>query len=305
MFVQGVEIMRQIMALVLGMGLGLGSLAASADDVCSAKEKQASNAMVARASTAEAAGDLQGALKIVQSGEARGCSDDGDAMFKRLTLRVGQEAEKKGQFAQAFGYFDSGFHYDDAKRVGLAHLRARPTDRSWADNLLGFMRRNNFADGEAEVQKHARGQAQRLLAEEEKSFAIRDPHAELLGDAKDWLRIAGDDAAADVKRREAARGDQFAALDYPYALQQALNYYERADQKDKQAQVKSKARQLADKQAGGDNWNAAAELYELAGDSPKADALRASRAASAASKEEARKDKFEKEQDDLEKQLGL
>lgn len=297
--------MRHLVASMIGLGLGLGSLSAQADDICEAKQRQQANAIVTRAKAAEAAGDLKRALQLAQSSEARECSDDGDVVAKRVLLRLGQEAEKAGQLSQAFDYFSAGTHYADGKRVGLVMMRAKPTDRSLADNLRGFMDRNNFADGLAEIQTNARAQAARLLAEEEKTFAIRTPHEDLLEDARDWLRIAGDNAAPDVKRRVIARGDQFAALDYHYALQQAVSYYERAEQKDKQAQVKAKARQIADKLAGGDSWSAAVELYELAGDRAKADALRASREASAAKKEAARKDKFEKETDDLEKQLGL
>lgn len=297
--------MRPVIAGVIGLGFGLGCLSVQADDICEPKQRQAANATVTRAKAAEAAGDFKRALQLAQSSEVRECSDDGDVVAKRVLLRLGQDAEKAGQLSQAFDYFGAGMHFADGKRVGLAMLRAKPTDRSLADNLRGFMTRNNFADGLAEVATHARGQAARLLAEEEKTFAIRTPHEDLLADARDWMRIAGDDAALEVKRRFNARGDQFAALDYHYALQQAVNYYERAEQKDKQAQVRTKARQIADKLAGGDNWNAAVELYELAGDRAKAEALRASREAGAAKREEARKDKFEKETGDLEKQLGL
>ena len=297
--------MRPVIAGVIVLGFGLGCVSAQADEICDAKQKQAGNAAVARAKTAESAGDLKRALQFAQSSEARECSDDGDVIAKRVLLRLGQDAEKAGQLSQAFDYFSSGMHLADAKRVGLASLKARPTDHSLADNLRGFMDRNNFADGLAEIQAHARGQATRLLAEEEKTFAIRTPHEDLLSDAQSWMRVAGNEAAPEIKRRLVARGDQFAALDYHYALDQAVRYYERAEQKDKQAGVKAKARQIADKLAGGDNWNAAVELYQLAGDRAKADALRASREAGAAKKEEARKDKFEKETDDLEKQLGL
>jgi hypothetical protein len=46
-------------------------------------------------------------------------------------------------------------------------------------------------------------------------------------------------------------------------------------------------------------------LYYLAGDAKRAEALQASRNAASAKQEDSRKDRFEKEQGDLEKQLGL
>ncbi len=297
--------MRHLVVGVLGVTLGFCSLGVRADDTCEPKERQVGNAAVVRAKAAESAGDLKRALDLVASGDVRACGDGADAIYMRVLLALGRAAEAAGQSVQAFDYFQTGSYFDDAKRVGLARFRAKPTDRRLADDILDFMRRNDFADGVAEVQRVARSQAQRLLAEEDKSFAIREPHTELLEEAKAWLGTAGDESAADVKRRALARGDQFAALDYHYALQQALTYYGRADRQDKQVEVKAKARQVADKLAGGDGWNAAVELYYLAGDAKRAEALQASRSASAAKQEDSRKDRFQKEQGDLEKQLGL
>lgn len=296
--------MNSIRTAVLAVTAALVLTPAHADDTC-ADSRQAANQVAAQARAAEAAGDLKKALKIVQTGEVRMCSDDGEAMFKRLTQRLGGEAETAGRNREAFDYYRQGSHDADARRVGLAQLKAAPADTSWAEQLMTFMRNTNDTAGIDEVRRHATVQAQRLLAQEEKSFAIRAPHEELLEEARGWLRMAGDDDAAAVRQRALVRADQFAALDYHYALEQALNYYEMAGRTDKQAAVRNKARKIADGLAGGDNWAAAAELYELAGDSGHAEALRTAREASAASKEEARKGEFQKEQEDLEKELGL
>jgi len=296
--------MNSIRLGILAVTAALVLTPSHADDTC-ADSRQAANQIAAQARAAEAAGDLKKALKIVEAGEVRMCSDDGEAMFKRLTQRLGREAETAGRNREAFDYYRQGSHDADARRVGLAQLKAAPTDRSWAEQLMTFMRNTNDTAGIDEVRRHATVQAQRLLAQEDKSFAIRAPQEELLEEARGWLRMAGDDDAATVRQRALVRADQFAALDYHYALEQALNYYEMAGRGDKQAAVRSKARKIADGLAGGDNWAAAAELYELAGDSDRAEALRAGREASAASKEEARKGEFQKEQEDLEKELGL
>lgn len=296
--------MNSIRAAALAVAAVFVLAPAHADDTC-ADSRQAANQVAAQARAAEAAGDLKKALKIVQSGEVRMCADDGEAMYKRLTQRLGREAETAGRNREAFDYYRQGSHDADARRVGLAQLKAAPADRSWADQLMNFMRITNDSAGIDEVQRHANVQAQRLLAQEDKSFTIRAPHEELLEEARGWLRMAGDEDAVAVRQRALVRADQFAALDYHYALEQALNYYEMAGRNDKQAAVRSKARTIADGLAGGDNWAAAAELYELAGDYDRAAALRAKREASAASREEARKGEFQKEQEDLEKELGL
>jgi hypothetical protein len=108
--------------------------------------------------------------------------------------------------------------HEDAKRVAMARFRAAPTNRQVSGDVLAFMKQHDFADAAAEIEKNARAQATRLLAEEDKAFAIRDPHTELLEQARDWLSLAGDSQAASVKQRALQRADQYAALDYKYAL---------------------------------------------------------------------------------------
>jgi hypothetical protein len=297
--------MRTAIMGVVALTCGFGTVIARADEVCSAEELRAANAAAARAKSAEAAGDLRQALQHLQSSDVRLCSDAGDQEFKRVARLLGAQSEKSGRLKEAYDYFEVGSHHEDAKRAGLAHFHANPRDRQWAGDLLGFMSRNNFADGVAEIQRHARAQAVALLAQEDKSFAIREPHTELLTDATDWLWVAGDSDAADVKRRALQRADQFAALDYHYALEQALRYYERAGNRDKQTTVRAKAKQLAAGLASGDNWGQAVELYLLADDERSAEDLRSRRSASAAATEAARKEVFDKDTDDLEKELGL
>jgi len=296
--------MRAYALSLVAVSLALSAVA-RADDVCSAQEHRAANAGAAKAKAAEAAGDLKRALALAQNSDVRFCSADGDALATRLALRLAQAAEKNTQLTEAFDYFEMAMAHEDAKRVGLARVRAAPTNRQLAYDVLGFMKQHDYADGAAEIEKNARAQATRLLAEEEKSFAIREPHTDLLEQARDWLSLAGDETAASVKQRALQRADQYAALDYKYALEQALSYYERAGNTDKPAAVRAKARKVADGLAPGERWGEAAELYDVAGDRARADSLRASHAAKAATTEAARKDTFQKSTDALEKELGL
>jgi hypothetical protein len=286
---------------------GVLGRSAWADDVCSAQERQSGEATLARAQAAEASGDLARALELASEPDARGCTRGTtvEEMIKRVAARLGRDAEASGELVKAFDYFEVGAHHADAKRVALAQVRAAPTDRLLAERTLAFMKGHAFEDGVAEIQSHSSRQAAALLAQEEQSFAIRSPKVDLLEAARDWLRIAGDEEAGVVRQRAAARGDQYAALDYPYALQQALTYYGIAARPDGERQVRAKARRLATERSGGDRWEEAASLYEIAGDPAQASALRVAREAQAKERESARKATFEKEQDDLEKELGF
>lgn len=278
-----------------------------ADDVCSPEERRAGNAALARAQATEKAGDLAGALRLATSSEVRYCGDynAAKALATRAAGQLGRNAESGGKLAAAFGYFEQGELFDEARRVGLKQVAAEPANRELAAEKLAFMQRHEFADGVGAVQAHARQQAERLLAEEAKTHGVRKPRRDLLEEARDWLRLGGDAAAATVVARAVKRGDEYAALDYAYALEQALHYYSFADRADKEPAVRAKARGLAGKLAGGKDWATAAELYEIAGEGERAQELRASREADAATAEKNRQEKFKKEQDDLEKELDL
>lgn len=278
-----------------------------ADDVCSREEHRAGDAALARAQAAEKAGDLAGALRLATGPEVRFCGDAkaAKALSVRVAGQLGRHAESGGKLAAAFGYFEQGALFDDARRVGLKQLAAEPANRKLAAEKLDFMQRHEFADGVSAVQVQSRQQAERLLAEEAKTHAVRKPRRDLLDEARDWLRLGGDEGAATVVARAVKRGDEYAALDYAFALEQALAYYDFAGRKDKEPAVRVKARALADKLAGGKDWATAAELYEIAGDSKRAEQLRAIREADAETAEKNRQKEFKKEQDDLEKELDL
>ena len=314
---------------LLYLTIALASLAtgaARADDVCTAAEYQAGEADLARAQAAEAAGNAAEALRIALN--VRGCVDDESAqrnLIVRNSHQLGQAAEAAGNLEAAFDYYNGAIIYEqyenpkpfdvlaNARRVALARIEAAPTDRQLASQVLQFMNYHQLADGVDEILRHIDAQARRVLAEEERVFTINVPQKELLTEVEDWLAAAiltgvpeldGKTRAA-LMARYLARGDQFAALDYHTALERALYYYEDAERADKQESVRAKARQLADQRAAGDNWAEAARLYELAGDTDKAQALTERREASAAEQEAERKEKFQAEQDDLEKELGF
>jgi len=277
-----------------------------ADDVCSDEEHRKADAALARAQAAESAGDLKTALKLVNSNEVRGCGDGKTAMalMRRISAQLGRQAEAAGDLAAAFDFFRQGGWLEDAQRVGLKRLAAAPEDIRLASDLMDFMQRNGFEDGASAVRDHSRQQAQKLLADEEAAFSIRTPRRDLLEKARDWLALAGDQATP-LEERALKRGDAYLALDYAFALQQAMDYYTLARREQKIEAVRAKARHLADGLAGGDNWAAAVELYNVAGDLERARELTTRREASAADAEKLRREQFQKDQDDLEKELDI
>ncbi len=295
--------LRRCLLIVLALALAMPLMA---DDICSPEERRANDAAEAKALAAEKSGDLQTALKSGQQAMYCGGSQQLTAMLRRVRKKLGEQAETDGKLSVAFTYFVEGEFFGDAKRVGLKQLAAKPGNFGLATDLMAFMHNQGFTDEVRQIQDQARQQANKLLAEEEQAFSVRTPQREKLSDARKWLELAGDPVAP-VQQRALKRADGYFALDYHYALEQAIAYYELADYTDKarpQA-VRTKARRLADQLAGGDNWAAAVELYQLAGDNQRAEELAAKRRADAAKDEETRKEEFQKEQDDLEKELDL
>jgi len=291
--------------LVFALGL-LAAVPLQADDICSEEEHRVANAGLSRAKAAESSGDLATALKLVDNNAVLGCGDykAAEAMLKRLSKQLGINAEASGDLENAFNYFARGGWFDDAQRVGLKQLAAAPADFELASRLMSFMQQHEFQGGADKVRESARLQAQQLLAEEQRAFAVRGPRLDLLKKTQDWLQLGGDPIGP-VVERALQRGDSYLALDYAYALEQALDYYDFAGREDKIAEVRAKARKLADQLANGDNWAAAVQLYQIAGDSDQAEQLEARRQADATATEETRKEEFQKEQDDLEKELDF
>lgn len=277
-----------------------------ADDICSGEQHRVANAGLSRAQAAESSGDLVTALKLVDNRDVLDCGDykAAEALLKRVSKQLGVNTEAGGDLNAAFNHFTRGGWFDDAKRVGLKQLAGAPGDFKLASSLMYFMQNHGLKDGTDKVRESARQQAQRLLAEEESTFSERTPKIDLLKRARDWLQLAGDPIGP-VDERALRRGDSYLALDYAFALEQAIEHYGFADREDKIAAVRTKARGLADQLADGDNWAAAVELYAIAGDPEKAEQLEARRQADAAVSEDARKEEFLKEQDELEKELDL
>jgi hypothetical protein len=108
-----------------------------------------------------------------------------------------------------------------------------------------------------------------------------------------------------VFERAEKRGDTLAADDARRSIENAIAYYEFAEKPQKARGVRDRARKLGDEHARKGENRLAVEFYQIAGDSSKAEALEKKSEAEKQKSESARQDKFKKDQQSLEKELGL
>jgi len=225
-----------------------------------------------------------------------------DALLKRTAKALGAEGEKKGQWQEAFDWYERAQSQSDAGRMQRKMVEANINTVSHA---IDYFKNHNDVAQEKAMRTHALKNLEKALAAEEKSFAsVAKNSLTELELAKDWSYYAqaGEDQ---VRARAAKRGDIVAAEDGRKFLELALSYYDCAQQSDKAKKVRDKARALAQQRESKGEGKVAAEYYAIAGDSSKASAVQQQAEAREQKVEESRKKTFKKDQDDLEKALGF
>ena len=297
-----------IASLVLAGAFALCSPAARADSLCPEKGRQAAaDAQVRQAEDLERAGKAREAYAA--AGKADGdCVTDykrHDALMKRTAKAVGAEEEKKGRFKEALDWYGRAGSVADAGRMQRKLVETSPDDINTVSHAIDFFARNQDSVQEKAMRAHALKNVDKALAAEEVQFAsvTRDSLAQLRL-ARDWTYYAkaGEDR---VRARAAKRGDTVAVEDGRTFLRLALSYYDAAGQPEKAQKVRAKALALARKYESKGEGVIAAEYYEIAGDSSKADAVQKQTEAREQKTEESRQKTFKKEQGDLEKALGF
>lgn len=286
---------------------GLAAPAAFADG-CPDSEKAAEAQKLKKAEDSEKAGKLKEAFGAARAVAWECLGNDAgkrrEAVIKRAGRTLGDQEEKQGRLKEAFDWYQSAGLEADADRVMLKRANAKPDDTNTISHAIEhFKRRNN----EARV-KEMRGVAGRnvdkWLAAEDKAFAARKESRDELGKARDWVYYAGT-GADKVSGRAEKRGDTLAADDARRSIENAIAYYEFADKPQKAKGVRDKARKLGDEHARKGENRLAVEFYSIAGDDAKAAALEKKSEADKKKTESARQDKFKKDQQSLEKELGL
>ena len=295
-------------AAVLALTLTAYQPLASADG-CRTDDEKAAAVQMRKAEDSERAGKLKEAYEAAGRIESMCLAGDGykrhEAMRKRIGLQLGQQEEKRGQLGAAFDWYKRSRNEADADRVKMKQVNASPRDRNVVSSAIDHFRFKNNSARVAELRQLAAKNADLELANEEKAFAARKESFDELGRAKDWLYLVGEGAAKKVRERAERRGDTLLKEDTHRHLENAQRYFHMAEAKPKEKAVQDKALRLAQEHEKKGEITQATNFYGLAGASAKGAELEKRSEAQHKKSEEKRQKQFTKDQDKLEKELGL
>ena len=273
-------------------------------------------AKVSQAEQLERSGNARAAYDTLQ--KLSSCSKYDkrlQAMDNRFANKVGQEEENKGRFKEAFDWFRKGQlvdgdvkSYENADRVIVKLVQAQPDDIAAFRIAFEYVERHNAAALKT-LRAIALNNAKQLLVAEEKQFATaRGTSSDTLGTlgkTKDWLRYVEAPENRLAAERAEKRGDTLSVESTRHFLKQAVTYYSFADKQEKIKSVRDKAKKLGDEANGKGDGEVAAEFYQIAGLGEQSRELQQRTKIKRHEEEGQRHKKFKKDQDNLEKELGL
>lgn len=236
--------------------------------------------------------------------------------FENLMQQIGQKKtaalERSNKYQDAI---ETSINYcldDDAARIHLMLAEKNVGDTRALKSAYSFGKRYNNKTYHDKLLAIAGKQSKNHIDSENRFFTATAYNPMLLDQAVAILESVDDKAGMNrVVKLAESRGDELIKFDSCRMLNFASEYYKTARHETKLKALRAKASRMAaamEKQ----NTRAAAECYELAGDESRAEKMhqatadREQQAEAAMQKNEpARKAKFDKEQQDLEKELGL
>ena len=278
-------------------------------DGCRTEDERAAAAQMRKAEESERAGRLKEAYEAAGKIDSMCLAGDGykrhEAMRKRVGLQLGQQEEKQGRLAAAFDWYQRSRNDVDADRIKMKQANASPRDRNVVSNAIDHFKYRNNDARVAELRQLAAKNADLELANEEKAFAARKESFDELGKARDWFFLVGESAAKKVRERAERRGDTLFKEDTSRHLENAKRYFGVAEAKPKQKALQDKALRLAQEHEKKGEITQARDFYHLAGASAKGNELEKRSEAQHKKSEEKRQKQFTKDQDKLEKELGL
>ena len=298
-----------MISVVFGVAGLVGMAQFAHADGCSTGDEKVAAAQMKKAEDAERAGKLKEAYEAAVKTDSMCLPGDGykrhEAMLKRIGLQLGQQEEKQGRLAAAFDWYKGSHNDADADLVKMKQVDANPRDRKVVSDAIDHFKFRDNDARVAELRQLAAKNADLELVNEEKAFAARKESFDELGNARDWLYYVGDGAAKKARERAEQRGDTLAKEDTLRHLENAMRYFHIADSKKKEMVLQDKAMRLAQEHEKKGEITQARDFYSLAGASAKGNELQERSEAQHKKSEETRQKQFKKEQDDLEKQLGL
>lgn len=288
---------------------------------CTSENYKEAVANIARAKALEHDGKYQQSYITLNDTSCAWATDDEkassrheeeiQAIRKRLYKELGDEAEKKEQFKEAFDWYshDEESYIKDAERVMVKMAKAKPDDLDTIATAYHFLNSRHMTDSlkalSAVVMQHVRP----LLANEEKQFASRQgldkDSFETLKIAQNWLAYAQSPENNTAHERAEKRGDTLAVETSSYFLEMAINYYTLANKPLKVQSVHNRAKKLGDEAKSKGENERAIEYYKIAEQLDQANTLQKTTEASQRISEGKRQQQFKKDQDKLEKELGF
>lgn len=278
-------------------------------DGCTTQQEREAAAQFRKTEDVDRTGKLKETYALLEKVDYLCLDRDGnkrhEAMRKRIGLQLGQQEEKPGRLAEAFDWYKRSGNVAEADRVKMKQVDTRPRDRNLVSGAIDYFRYRNNDARVAQLRQLAAKNAEFELANEEKAFAARKESFQELDNAKDWFYLVNEAAAKKVRERAEQRGDTLFKEVTHRRLEIAQRYYSVAEAGQKEKALQDKALRLAQESERRGEITQAKDFYHLAGATTKGDELEQNREAQHIKSEEKRQKNFKKEQDDLEKQLGM
>jgi len=304
-----------------------------------------------KAVAAEKRGELTEAFEdYAKARDESGCdgknpiSGEAKAGCMRIAKTMSDQEEKKGNLyksvelgkgAGAFQWLEAAESFADADRMMMNMIKRKPEDIEIFKIAVGHFRGREERSEDLqksygfkadlsylrELEVTASNNGDNALNKEEKEFSKNvidlggtnvDRSLRQLLNASQWFAFFKNAKEKQVIERAEKRGDNFYADDnQPKSLEEAIRYYEIANDKGKINKVKDKAGRLAANAEKEGIFLRAVHYYNISGNHDKAERLEKSvqerrmKLEEDMLKDENQKKKFRKEQEDLEKELGM
>lgn len=236
-----------------------------------------------------------------------------ETLVQQIGKNIAADAERAGNMHGAIDTAVTYCLYDEAARMHLILAEKKPTNIDAVRDAYAFGKKhqNNALTGK--VRQIATNTSNSYLTEENNFFKTNMYNSYLLEQAISLLNAVDDKSGKDnVIKKAESRGDELAKQDNCRVLDSAIEYYKIAGNSKKIPPLKSRALKIGENLEKQGNLKPATVCYKTADADAKSSKLsdvievQSQKEQEKSEKnEKSRKEKFNKEQDDLEKELQL